>query len=164
MLAEVPAGHGCESIIFRDSTYFQSMYIFTSHIVPWPSCLQQGLDSRDRIYLPFSLGEGMMTLVYFCSYLGWFFHVFWMYSLFAWIATKRSCQGKKNQKSRDKLGLVGPHPPYYPIFYIFFWNILKHENNTKNTKKHKISKKKKPSRGSTHPPTFDFFSDFLELF
>ena len=46
---------------------------------------------------------------------------------------KGSCQIKKNQKIREKLGLFRPHPPIPPIQFFFFfetWN---------QHKKHKIT-------------------------
>ena len=48
------------------------------------------------------------------------------------------------------------HPPAYPIF--IFW---KHVQRQKQHKKQNISKKKKSEWGLTHPPTSEFFSDFL---
>ena len=74
-------------------------------------------------------------------------------------AIKGFCQVEKNQKIREKLGLVRPtHPLHYQMF---FFNNWKHENNSQKNEKTQISKEKlNPSWGLTHPSTFEFFSDF----
>ena len=59
----------------------------------------------------------------------------------------------KNQKIREKLGLVRHDQPTPQSNFLFiFGNIWKHKNNTqKNTEK---------AQGLAHPPTSEFFSDF----
>ena len=62
--------------------------------------------------------------------------------------------------------LAGLHPPTSPIqFFIYFCNIYNNKKQHKNIKKHNTSKKKKSSSwGLTHPPTYEFFSDFCIFF
>ena len=73
---------------------------------------------------------------------------------------------KKNQKTREKLGLDRPLPPT-PLskFFIFFFENM--YNNKKQDKKYKLSKKNPKSELGLDPPThfrvFLGFSDFFNL-
>ena len=48
--------------------------------------------------------------------------------------TKGTCQGKKNPKIREKLGLARRHPPP-PHLFNFFLNMYNKQNTQKNPQK-----------------------------
>ena len=62
---------------------------------------------------------------------------------------------------------INQTPPTHPlsIFYFILETSGNMKTTQKNTIKHNISKKNyNPSRGLTHPPTSEFFSDFWIFF
>ena len=59
--------------------------------------------------------------------------------------TYGSCQVKTNPRIREKLALVGPHPPT-PLSIFFYFG--KHVEQKNDTEKHKISKKRQSRVGA----------------
>ena len=64
---------------------------------------------------------------------------------------------------KTRIGRTPPTHLPYPIFY-FFWQQLQQQKTTQKHKKTQHFQKKKSSWGLTHPPTYEFFSDFCIFF
>ena len=76
----------------------------------------------------------------------------------------------KNSKIREKLGLVIHRPPWPPtplyncLSFLTFGNMKTTQKNTKKNNNKIPTKNKNPCWDLTHPPTSEFFSDFLIFF